>query len=134
MQALNSIHPGWGIAAVRIIAGYSRWAPGIGGFTTFMTQLGFPAPGVLAPLIAALVLIGGLLLIVGLGTRVLGLLFLGEFIVTAFIVKLFRGTPFDVARIDLMLIAAALLFLLAGPGKASVDELLARRRGAGIGA
>ena len=32
-------------------------------------------------------------------------------------------------RIDLMLLAASALLLLAGAGKASVDKLLARRKG-----
>ncbi|MBA2447487.1 MAG: hypothetical protein H0V51_05620 [Chloroflexi bacterium] len=52
-----------------------------------------------------------------------------EFLVTTFIIKLPR-MGWDPAQIDLMMLAGALMLLLAGPGKASVDEILARRRGA----
>lgn len=40
----------------------------------FFSSLGIPAPGVMAPFISCLEFFGGILLIVGLGTRVIGLL------------------------------------------------------------
>jgi uncharacterized membrane protein YphA (DoxX/SURF4 family) len=113
---------------ILVVSGYMKFANGIGGFVTFMTNAGFPLPGVLGPFIATLELVGGLLLLVGLGTRWLGVLFVVEFIVTSFVVK----SPFRVwndTRIDLMLLAAAVLVVLAGPGKAAVDEMLAKRKG-----
>ena len=135
MNALNALHhPGWGIAAVRvaaaivlIVAGFMKFG-NLNGFVGFVTSLGFPAPGVLAPFIATLELVGGILLLVGLGTRWLAILFVLEFLVTTFVVKLPR-MGWDPSRIDVMMLAASILMLLAGPGAAAVDDMLARRRG-----
>jgi putative oxidoreductase len=135
MRAFSSISPGWGIAVVRIMAGiilvaagWSKLWAGLGGFTSFIAQLGLPAPNVLGPGVAILELLGGVLLLLGVGTRVLGLLFMIEFIVTTALVRLPAGN-WDMSRIDLMMLAASVLFLLAGGGKLSVDEMFVRRRG-----
>jgi putative oxidoreductase len=134
MRALEDIHPGWGITAVRvmmgiilIVAGYSKLAGGIEGFSGSLGNLGIPLPGLMGPFIVALELLGGLLVLIGLGTRWLGILFVIEFLVTTFVVKLPRA-GWDASRIDLMMLAGALMLVLAGPGKAAVDEILARRR------
>jgi putative oxidoreductase len=133
MRALEDIHPGWGITAVRammgiilIKAGLDK-LPNLAGFAGFLGQIGFPAPEVMAPFIGILELVGGILVLVGFGAHWLGLIFLVEFLVTTFIVKLPR-MGWDPTRIDLMMLAGALMLLLAGAGKASVDEMLARRR------
>jgi putative oxidoreductase len=133
MRALEDIHPGRGITAVRammgiilIKAGLDK-LPNLGGFAGFLGQIGFPAPDVMAPFIGILELVGGILVLVGFGAHWLGLIFLVEFLVTTFIVKLPR-MGWDPTRIDLMMLAGALMLLLAGAGKASVDEMLARRR------
>jgi putative oxidoreductase len=134
MRALEGIHPGWGITAVRvamgiilIVAGYMKFAGGLGGFAGFMTQVGIPMAGVMAPLVAVLELAGGVLVLLGVGARWLGVLFVLEFLVAAFVVKL-PNTSWDASRIDLMMLGGAIMLVLAGAGKASVDELLARRR------
>ena len=134
MGALNTIHPGWGIAAVRlaasivlIVAGFSKFG-NLNGFAGFLTNVGFPAPGLLAPFVATLELVGGILLLIGLGTRWVAILFVIHFLIIAFVVKLPR-MGWDPSRIDVMMLAAAILMLLAGPGKAAVDEVLAKRRG-----
>jgi len=65
--------------------------------------------------------VGGVLLVLGLGTRVFGALFACEFLVTAFWVK-FRLMSWNDGRIDVMLFTAAILLLLAGPGRAAIDN------------
>ncbi len=134
MRALEGVAPGWGITVVRVTmgiilvaAGYSKFAGGLEGFSGFLSQVGFPAPGMLGPLVATLELVGGLLLIAGAVTRWVALLFVLQFLVVAFVVKLPRA-GWDASRIDLMILAGALMLLLAGPGKAAVDEILLRRR------
>ena len=131
---MEGIHPGWGITAVRVmmgiilvVAGYQKLTGGIEGVAGFFGNIGIPLPGLMAPFITALELVGGLLLLVGLGVRWLGLLFFFEHIVTAFVVVLPRG-GWNAGRLEMMLLACGLLFFLAGAGKASVDEILARRR------
>ena len=47
--------------------------------------------------------------------------------VTAFYVK-FPAQWWNPARIDLMLLAAGVLFVLAGPGRLALDELWLERR------
>jgi putative oxidoreductase len=96
-----------------------------------MAKMGFPMPGAFAFTAATLELVGGLLLLVGLFGRWLGLLFAIQFTVAFLYVKLPGG--FNAGRLDLMLVAAAILLLLAGSGRASLDERWIekpRRRGA----
>jgi putative oxidoreductase len=123
-----------GIAVIRLtmglilfIAGLTKWLAGIDGTVAFFTQLGIPAPQVVGPLIAAGELAGGVLLIVGLGSRAVAVWFVCEFLVTTFYVKLGRGAGWDAARIDLMMLAGSLMLVLAGAGKLAVDEWLAHR-------
>jgi putative oxidoreductase len=127
--------PRWGITVVRlmagvilVVAGTQKWAGGIGGFVGFVTNLGIPLPQVVAPLIATGEVLGGLLLLLGLGARWVGLWFVCEFLVTSLYVKLGHGQGWDPARIDLMLLAASVMLLLTGAGALAVDEWLARRR------
>ena len=130
MRGLKGIDPGWGITAVRvaaalifIMAGYTKFFVwGLPKVTENMTKYSLPAPGVFAFLAATGELVGGIALLVGLFGRWLGLFYTIEFAIAFFWVKL-RMLGFAEGRIDLMLLAAGLLLLLAGPGRAAVDEL-----------
>ena len=76
---------------------------------------------------------GGILLLTGLGARWVALLFVCEFAVNVFILKIPRQPPFggwDSMRIDLMMLATAIALVLVGPGELALDRLLLRRRGA----
>jgi putative oxidoreductase len=120
---------------ILIVAGYQKFAGGIDRFAGFLPQLGVPAPELFGWLVPLLELVGGTLVLLGLGVRWLGLLFIIEFLVTAFYVKLPRPAPlggWDSARIDLMMLAAAVMLVLAGSGRASLDELLLKRRAASV--
>jgi len=82
MKGIVSVDPGWGITAVRVMTGllfavhgYQKFAAGIGGVVGFFAKIAIPLPGLMAPFIATLELVGGILLILGLATRVLGCLF-----------------------------------------------------------
>jgi putative oxidoreductase len=127
--------PRWGITVIRlmmglilVVAGTQKWLAGIGGFINFVTQLGIPFPQVVGPVIATGELIGGLLLLVGFGTRWVALWFICEFLVTALYVKLGRGAGWDAARIDLMLLAGAGTLAVGGAGALALDEWLIRRK------
>ena len=119
---------------LRIVVGLSK-LQNPAGFIGFVTSLGIPAPGVLGWLPVILEPLGGLLLILGLGTRWLGLYFTLEMLVTAFYVKAMRGTPFIVSggrpgvgyELDLLLLAGSLALVLLGAGRLSVDENILRR-------
>jgi putative oxidoreductase len=133
MRGIWGIGSGWGITAVRIAmalvfiySGWNKYQAGIPGVTEAFTKMGIPAPGISGPFIMILELVGGILLLFGIAGRWLGLLYTIEFIVAFFYVKLPAG--FGGARLDLMLLAGAILLFLAGPGKAAVDEVWLEKR------
>src|SRR3712207_2186784 len=67
----------WGLTVLRIVTGIifvmHGWQKiamfGLAGFTGFLTELGVPAPGIAAVIVIAVEVVGGLALILGLGTR-----------------------------------------------------------------
>jgi putative oxidoreductase len=135
MFSSKPIDARFGITGIRVVmgvmlflAGLTKWLGGIGGTIGFFGQLGIPAPQVVAPVIATGELIGGLLLIVGLGSRPVALWFVCEFLVTALYVKLGRGSGWDAARIDLLILAGSAAIALVGGGRFALDDPLARRR------
>lgn len=119
---------------------------GIGRFA----KLGLPVPHVLAPAIAVLEIGGGLLLMSGLGTRLISVPFIIEMIVAMLSTKvsLFLGTsplakppaPPTVGmwavlheiRSDYAQIMSCIFLLAAGPGPWSLDAWLERRRAARV--
>jgi putative oxidoreductase len=131
----------YAMTVLRVIVGITFVLMGIGkiqnpsGFIGFVTTLGFPAPGVLAWLPIILEPIGGALIILGIATRWLSLYFVIEMLITTFIVKAARGTPFiQVAgkpgtgfELDLLLLAGALVLLVAGSGALSIEHDVLKR-------
>jgi putative oxidoreductase len=132
-SALAGLDPAWGITAVRIAMGAILVVSGfqkltnLAGVVGFFGSIGLPAPGVLAPLVALMELLGGILVLIGLRPRWIAVWFVGEFLVTFLYVKLVRGAGWDAARIDLLMLVGAILLILAGAGQASVDGLRSRR-------
>lgn len=114
---------------------------GVGRFT----KLGFPYPGVTSTFVACFEIAGGLLMMSGLLTRLIALPFVIEMIVAILSTKisLYLGTyplPLPPApprvgfwavlheiRADYAQILTSLFLLVNGPGKWSLDALLARR-------
>jgi putative oxidoreductase len=106
----------------------------IGGFTGFVASLGIPLPGFFAIVVIALEVIGGLLLIVGLGTRWVGLLFAIEMLVTTLLVKFPnqgflppQGQPGTGAVYDMLLLVGSLVLAAHGSGMLSVERDLLKR-------
>ena len=137
MQALERLHPGYGITLVRIVsgiilflAGFAKWTgPGIAGVTGFFANEGIPAPAIMAPLLMAFEVVGGLLLILGAFSRVIGAGMIVQFLVAALVVSLPSQTGWNAARLDFLLCACGALFLMSGAGWPSIDAWLAERRG-----
>lgn len=133
MRGIAGIDPGWGITIVRvtmavilIVAGWQKFMSGMAAVAGSFAKMGFPAPSLVGPFITGLELIGGLLLLIGLAGRWMGLLYAIQFLVATAYVKLPSG-GFGAARLDLMLLVGGLLLFLAGPGRAAVDELWLER-------
>jgi putative oxidoreductase len=133
MRGIAGLDPGWGITVVRLVmglilflAGWQKWSAGMSAVAENFAKMGMPAPGLSGPFILILELVGGALLILGIASRWLGLLFAIQFVVATFFVKLPLG--FNAARLDLMLLAGGILLFLAGPGRAAVDEVWLEKR------
>jgi putative oxidoreductase len=139
VQVFERLHPGYGIAVFRImagivlfVAGYEKlMGPGVAGITGFFANVGIPAAPVMAPLLIAFEIIGGLLLIAGAFTRFIGAAMIVQFLVAGLMVSLPSQMGWGAARLDFLLAAAGAMFLLAGAGQPSVDAWLAGRRGLG---
>jgi putative oxidoreductase len=98
----------------------------------FFSSLGIPAPGVMAPFISCLEFVGGILLIVGLGTRLIGLLLAGNMLVAylssdlpAFKSIFSDPGKFYVADPFTFLFASLIVFIF-GAGLFSLDALIDR--------
>ena len=126
----------------RLVLGHAFFLTGLGKLrnldrtTDFFASIGLPLPGANAVLVGALELVGGVCLVLGLGTRIFAALLAGTLAValltadrTAFLDALPGGQALDVAAF------AFLLFLVwlvaAGAGPLSADRALARRAHAG---
>ena len=139
MRGIGGINPDWGVTAVRVmtgllfaIHGYQKFAGGIGGVATFFAKIAIPFPGLMAPFIAILELVGGILLLLGVATRVVGCLFAVEMLVTTLWVKI-PGQGWNASDLDRMLLVTCVLFVLAGPGAAALDRLWWEREEVGKG-
>lgn len=95
----------------------------------FFAALGIPAPSLLAPFVATVELVGGLLLIAGLLTRYAAV-FLSAVMLVALFVKVSAGagiiTPaaggMPAFELDLALLSGLVALLLSGAGTLSVDK------------
>jgi putative oxidoreductase len=135
---VRELPPAWGITVVRVMAGLIITvaalekfnAGGFDGFTKVVAGLAIPAAGFWGVFIPLLELIGGLMVLLGLGARWVAVLFVIEYAITSFALKVPRQPPFggwDSMRIDLMLLAAAIMLVLVGPGAFALESLLWRR-------
>ena len=128
------------LLAIRLYWGWQFWQAGwgklqdIGKTIDYFTSLGIPAPSLNAHFVAVLEAGGGILLILGLGSRLIALPLVVD-MVMAFVTadrealgsifsdpdKLYAAAPYT-------FLFASLLILVFGPGKISVDELISRYR------
>ena len=129
MRALRRLDPAWGITGVRlmmglilVVHGVGKFAAGLPAMTVIFTKMAIIAPQVLAPAIATLELAGGVCLMLGLLTRVFGLLFVCEMLVTTFWVQL-PTHGWHGSELDRMLLVSGVLMVVAGPGRMALDRL-----------
>lgn len=93
----------------------------MGEFVAFMTQFGFPAADILAPLSVYGQFVCGALLVLGFLTRWAGLVIAFNFVVGFLMVHL--GDDFRAQFPALILIAVGVYFAAAGAGRFSIDRL-----------
>jgi putative oxidoreductase len=97
--------------------------------TAFFASLGLPAPGVQAAFVSTLELAGGVLVLAGLGTRVMSALLAGVMAVAIWTAKLpeLHGAVELAGTIEASYLAMFAWLVVSGAGKASLDQVIAGR-------
>lgn len=127
------------LLAVRLYWGFQMMQTGWGKLhnlakvTDFFTSLGIPLPALNAPFIVGLEFLGGILIMLGLGSRLVALLLSCDMLV-AFITadrealfSVFSDPDKFYAAAPYTFLLAFLIVLIFGPGRFSLDALVARR-------
>ncbi|WP_420954623.1 DoxX family protein [Bacillus haynesii] len=117
-----------------LLHGLSKFQGGIENTVGFFSSVGIP--GFLAYIVAIIELAGGALMILGLGTRVIGLLFAIVMLGAIFTVKLsagFMGTDGGAGyELDVTLLAMSVYLGLSGSRMLSLGEIILKSRKEGI--
>ena len=105
--------------------GWQKLDGGVSGVSRFLDSLSVPIPDVMAYVLTFGELIGGVLLIIGLLTRIVALAFILEMVFAILLVKIDIGLIAmggAGAELDLALISAMAAVACFGPGSVSVDR------------
>jgi putative oxidoreductase len=121
-----------GLLVLRLVVGVTFLLHGIdklgdmSGTEQFFASLDIPAPGLMAPVVAVIETVGGVLLIVGLATPLIGLALAGDMLVALLTAHVDQGFFVDEGGFELVLLlgGASLAIALTGAGRFSVDAAL----------
>jgi putative oxidoreductase len=138
IRAGSSLHSPF-LLAVRLYWGWQFMQTGWGKLTDigkvigFFTDLGIPAPALNAYFVSALEFGGGVLLFLGLGSRLIALPLVIDMIVAYItadreaLFSIFSNPDKFTAAAPYTFLIASMIVLIFGPGKISADALLAGR-------
>ena len=106
---------------ILVVAGYGKVFAG--GFAIgFFGKVGIPLPQIAGPIISFLELGGGILLIVGLFTRYLGVLYAIEMLVAAFVQAILLEKGIMAPRLEYLLLVGGILLATHGAGALAIDR------------
>lgn len=121
---------GWQIAQT----GWGKLG-GLGKVTDYFASLGIPAPALNAYFISLLEFTGGILLAIGLGSRLIAFLLACDMAVAYWlgdhdaVLSFFSNPDKFAAAAPFVFLMASVIVLIFGPGKLSIDTLIAKRFG-----
>jgi putative oxidoreductase len=108
---------------ILLVSGYNKiFNMGFAGVGEMFGKINIILPTITGPFIGLLEIVGGIGLIVGLFTRVFGLLFAIEFVVATYTTWITLARGYQGSRLEILLLVAGLLFATHGGGKYSVDK------------
>ena len=114
------------IGGLFIWHGIDKFNVGISMIEEMFTMWGVPAPGLTAPLTAVVEIVAGIMLVVGLGTRVaamaLSVVMIGALIYVKQDLGIISSQPMPGAELDLALLAGLVAVIVLGPGRLSLDH------------
>ena len=124
--------PSAGLLVLRVVVGVTFILHGLDklgdltGTEEFFASLEIPAPGLMAPLVALTETVGGLLLIVGLATPLVGVALAVDMLVALVTAHIDAGFFAASGGIELVLLpgGASLALALTGPGRWSAEAAL----------
>ncbi|MFC3985352.1 DoxX family protein [Streptosporangium jomthongense] len=124
-----------GVGVIFVVHGWQKFATmGLSGTTAFFEQIDVPLPGLAAPAVAVIELVGGIALILGAALPIAAILLVLDML--GAIVFVHGANGFDVAKggyeFVLALICALLAIAFSGGGALALDDLWQRRRTAGV--
>jgi putative oxidoreductase len=118
------------LGLIMLQAGFAKFHRGINGFGNWLSELGYPLPQPTARLVAAIEILGGIALIVGLFTHWVVIPLSVNMVVATYTnaVKLrlpFQGNENSQGyELDILIVAALITLFLCGAGPLSIDQLL----------
>jgi len=117
-----------GIGLVMAYHGIDKFRGGIGGVEEMFRMWEVPAPGITAPLVAVIEIVGGTALILGIGTRLSAAMLAAVLVGAILFVKTDLGListgPMPGAELDLALLSGLVALVLMGPGPVSASRAL----------
>lgn len=114
------------LGALFIWHGIDKFDTGISMIEDMFTMWGVPAPGLTAPLTAVVEIVGGIMLVLGLGTRIaamaLSVVMVGALIYVKQDLGIISSEPMPGAELDLAMLAGLAAVIVLGPGRISLDD------------
>ncbi|ALA54123.1 DoxX family protein [Shouchella clausii] len=113
------------VGIIFLFHGLDKFNGGIEGTGAFFDSIGIPAA--MASVVAFVEIIGGLALILGLGTRIVGAMF-AAIMVVAIITAKWNAGLLGGYELDLILLVTSLLLVLNGSKLLAIDQLFGKKK------